>query len=184
MSNKTHAKVHQLRQQKRAEFSKPVRRNSNLVLWVLIMGLLGVVGYLVVGRFQSAPTTVTASAKTIQITANAMDVRVPLSDVSNGQAKFFEASLANNTTVRFFVIKTSDGVYRAALDACEVCYGAGKGYHQDGDQMVCRKCGRHFSVNTVNNGTTGCHPIGLTRTVDGSDLLIKASELESGSHYF
>jgi len=184
MSNKPHAKAHQLRQHKREEFSKPVRRNSNSLLWILIVGLLGVVGYLVVGRLQSDPTTVTASAKTIQIPANATDVRIPLSDVSNGQAKFFEASLSNNTTVRFFVIKTSDGVYRAALDACEVCFGAWKGYSQDGDQMVCRKCGRHFSVNTVNNGTTGCHPIGLTRTVDGSDLLIKANELESGSRYF
>lgn len=90
MSNKTHAKAHQLRQHKREEFSKPVRRNNNLVLWVVIVGLLGVVGYLVVGHFQSDPTT--ASAKTIQIAAGATDVRIPLSDVSNGQAKFFEAS--------------------------------------------------------------------------------------------
>lgn len=99
MSNKTHAKAHRLRQHKREEFSKPVRRKSNLVLWILILGLLGVVGYLVVGRFQSDPTTVTASAKTIQIAANATDIRIPLSDVSNGQAKFFEATLPNNKTV-------------------------------------------------------------------------------------
>ena len=184
MSNKTHAKAHQVRQHKRDEFSKPARRNSSLVLWVVIVGLLGVVGYLVVSRKQHDPTIATATTKAIQLAAGATDVRIPLSDVSNGQAKFFDASLANSTTVRFFVIKTSDGIYRAALDACEVCYGAGKGYHQDGDQMVCRKCGRHFSVNTVNNGTTGCHPLGLTRTVDGSDVLIKASELESGSQYF
>lgn len=184
MSNKTHAKAHQVRQHKREKFSKPVRQNNNLVLWIVIVGLLGVVGYLLVSRLQHDPTIATASTKAIHLAAGATDVRIPLSDVSNGQAKFFEASLSNNTTVRFFVIKTSDGVYRAALDACEVCYGAGKGYYQDGDQMVCRKCGRHFSVNTVNNGTTGCHPIGLTRTVDGSDLLIKANELESGSQYF
>ena len=184
MTNKTHAKGSKGREHRRDQFSKPARRNNNLLLWIVIAGLLGVVGYLVVSRMQSDPTTATASAKTIQLAAGAAHVRIPLSDVSNGQAKFFEASLPNNTTARFFVIKTSDGVYRAALDACEVCYGAGKGYYQDGDQMVCRKCGRHFSVNTVNNGTTGCHPIGLTRTVDGSDLLIKTSELESGSHYF
>lgn len=184
MSNKTHAKAHHDREHKRDQFSKPARRNSNFLLWLVIVGLLGVVGYLVVSRLQHDPTIATASTKTIQLAAGATDVRIPLSDVSNGQAKFFEASLPNNTTARFFVIKTSDGVYRAALDACEVCYGAGKGYYQDGDQMVCRKCGRHFSVNTVNNGTTGCHPFGLTRTVDGSDLLIKASELESGSQYF
>lgn len=184
MSNKTHAKTHRGREQKREQFSKPAHRKTNLMLWVAIVGLLAVIGYLVLGRFRAAPEITTTSAKTIQLAAGAVDLRIPLSDVSNGQAKFFEASLPNNTTARFFVIKTSDGVYRAALDACEVCYDAGKGYYQDGDQMVCRKCGRHFSVNTVNNGTTGCHPIGLTRTVDGSDLLIKASELESGTQYF
>lgn len=184
MSNKTHAKTHGRREQKREQFSKPAHRKTNLMLWVVIVGLLAVVGYLVLGRFRAAPEIPTTSAKTIQIAQGATDVRIPLSDVSNGQAKFYEAALSNGKSTRFFVIKTSDGVYRTALDACQVCFYAHKGYYQDGNDMVCRKCGRHFSVNSVAYGTSGCHPMGLRGTVDGSDLSIPASELESGTQYF
>lgn len=185
MSNKTHSKAHHLRQQKREEFSTPVRRNSNLVLWIVIVGLLGTVAYLVASRrLRSDPTNVTASAKSLQTAPETTDVRIPLSEFSSGEAKFYDTALANGTSVRFFAIKTSDGVYRAALDACPVCFDAHKGYYQDGNDMVCRKCGRHFSVNSVGYGTSGCHPVSLHGTVDGTDLLIRTSDLENGSQYF
>ena len=184
MSNKTHAKTHRGREQKRDQFSKPARRNGNFLLWLVIVGLLGVVGYLAVSRLRSDPTTATASAKTIQLAPGASEVRIPISEVSSGQAKFYEAALSSGKSARFFVVKTSDGIYRTALDACQVCFYAHKGYYQDGNDMVCRKCGRHFSVNSVGYGTSGCHPMGLHGTVDGSDLSIPASELESGTQYF
>ena len=53
MSNKTHAKTHGGREQKRDQFSKPARRNGNFLLWLVIVGLLGVVGYLAVSRLRS-----------------------------------------------------------------------------------------------------------------------------------
>ena len=177
-------KGHYGREQKREQFSQPARRKTNLMLWVVIVGLLAVVGYLALGRLGAAPEITKTSAKTIQIAQGATDIRIPLSDVSNGQAKFYEAALSNGKSARFFVVKTSDGIYRTALDACQVCFDAHKGYYQDGNDMVCRKCGRHFSVNSVGYGTSGCHPMGLHGTVDGNDLSIPASELESGTQYF
>jgi hypothetical protein len=36
-------------------------------------------------------------------------------------------------TIRYFILKSSDGIIRAAFDACDVCWPAGKGYFQDGD---------------------------------------------------
>ncbi len=107
-----------------------------------------------------------------------------MSEVSTDQAKFFEASLPNNSVTRFFVLRTSDGVYRAALDACEVCFDEHKGYHQEGSSMVCNKCGRRFPIDGIGYGNSGCHPIGLRATVDGDALKIKTSELISGSDYF
>jgi uncharacterized membrane protein len=184
MSNKTHAKAHHGREHKKEQFSKPARRNGNFLLWLAIVGLLGVVGYLVVSRLQSDPTTATASAKTIQIAPDAAEVRIPLSEVGSGQAKFYEAALSNGKSARFFVVKTSDGIYRTALDACQVCFYAHKGYYQDGNDMVCRKCGRHFSMNSVGYGTSGCHPMALHGTVVGNDLSIPTSELETGTQYF
>ncbi len=112
------------------------------------------------------------------------DISIPLSDVSSGKAAFFNYVASNKTQMRFFVIKSSDGVYRAALDTCDVCYRHKKGYQQVGDDMVCRKCGQHFPSNLVNDVTGGCNPVALTRTVAGGNLLIKAADLESMTSYF
>lgn len=184
MSNKTHAKARHGREHKKEQFSKPARRSSTWAMGVIILALLAVIAYLVVGRVRQDPTMPTASAKTIQVMPDMDEVRIPLSDVSSSEAKFFEATLPNNTTTRFFVIRTSDGIYRAALDACQVCFDAHKGYYQDGNSMVCKKCGRRFPISGIGYGTTGCHPMGLTATVEGDELRIKTSELTSGSQYF
>jgi uncharacterized membrane protein len=184
MSNKTQAKAQLDREQKREQFTKPIHRKTNLMRWVVIVGLLAVIGYFGLGRFRAAPEITITNDNTIQFAQGATDVRIPLNDVSNGQAKFYEAALSSGKRARFFVIKTSDGSYRTALDACEVCFYAHQGYYQDGNDMVCRKCGRHFSVDSVGYGTSGCHPMGLHGTVEGNDLLIQTSELESGSQYF
>jgi len=184
MSNKTHVKAHQAREHKKEQFSRPARRSSSWATGLIILALLAVIAYLVVGRVREDPTTPTVSAKTLQVAPGLDEVRIPLSEVNSSQAKFFEATLPNNTTTRFFVVRTSDGIHRAALDACQVCFGAHKGYYQDGNVMVCKKCGRRFPVSSIGYGTTGCHPMGLTATVNGDELRIKTSELTSGRQYF
>ena len=186
MSNKKHTKAHNNREQKKAQFSRPAKGEGggSLKYYVVITALLAVIAYLAVGALNQNSTTQATAATAVQPTPGASEIRIPLADVSNGQAKFYETAFSGDRTARFFVVKTSDGVYRAALDACEVCFSGHKGYHQEGDQMVCNKCGRHFLANTVNNGTTGCHPFSLTRAVDGQSLVLKVSELENGSRYF
>lgn len=184
MKHKRHGKTHHGRDQKREQFSQPAKRNLNWLMVVVIVALVAVIGYLVTSRLNQDPTTTVASAKTIQLAPDASEVRIPLSEVSDGKAKFYEAVLANGRSARFFVVKTSDGIYRTALDACQVCFYAHKGYYQDGNDMVCRKCGRHFPITSIGYGTSGCHPMALHGTVDGSDLSMPASELESGSQYF
>ena len=111
-------------------------------------------------------------------------VRISLADVSDGNARFYEYRTANNKTVRFFVIKSSDGVYRAAADACDVCYRSKMGYHQEGDDMVCNKCGRHFPSKDVNVITGSCNPDSVPRTIEGNNLLIAAADLEARSVMF
>src|SRR5450759_350411 len=76
-------------------------------------------------------------------------IQIPLSEVG-GEAKFYDYKAANQKTVRFFVIKSSDGVYRAAADACVVCFREKMGYHQEGNDMVCNKCQKHFPSAAVN----------------------------------
>jgi hypothetical protein len=112
------------------------------------------------------------------------EVAIPVAGLSDGKAKFFNYTTADKTQMRFFAMRSSDGVYRAALDACDVCYREKKGYTQDGDDMVCQKCGQRFHSALVNEVTGGCNPVAIARTVAGDKLVIKTSELESRKIFF
>jgi uncharacterized membrane protein len=65
-----------------------------------------------------------------------------------------------------------------------MCYHAKKGYHQEGDNMVCNNCGLKFPSSGINEASGGCNPVGLPRTVEGDYIVIKASEIESRGGYF
>jgi hypothetical protein len=53
----------------------------------------------------------------------------------NGTAKFFRLQVVGRQTDPVLCNQELSGVYRAALDACDTCYHAKKGYHQEGDDM-------------------------------------------------
>jgi len=125
-----------------------------------------------------------SSAKTILTPTSDGLVRIPLADVNDGRARFYNYGATNGKTVRFFVIKSSDGVYRAAADACDVCYRSKMGYHQEGDDMVCNKCARRFPSNDVNVITGSCNPDGVPRSIEGSNLLIAAADLDARAAMF
>ena len=80
--------------------------------------------------------------------------------------------------------RSSDGIIRAAFDACDVCWPAGKGYYQEGDYMVCRNCGRRFASVLVNEVKGGCNPAPLNRGVTGDKLLINVNDIVEGKQYF
>ncbi|MEJ2476339.1 MAG: DUF2318 domain-containing protein, partial [Desulfobacterales bacterium] len=86
--------------------------------------------------------------------------------------------------IRYFILKSSDGVIRAAFDACDVCWPAGKGYYQDGDVMVCRNCGRRFASVLVNEVQGGCNPAPLKRSLQGERVVIRAQDILEGKQYF
>ena len=171
------------RERKKAEFSEPQKKSkSTLILVVVFLVLAGVAAYLVIGSSSENPTATAVATNPASAAPESRDIRISLSELS-GQAKFFDYKLSDKP-IRFFVIKSSDGVYRAALDACDTCYHAKKGYHQEGDDMICNNCGLHFHSAKINEVHGGCNPIGLPRTVEGNELVIKASELEKRGGYF
>ena len=196
MSHKHHPHTSQSRERKRAQFAKPSQQkiSTTSVLVIILTALVGFGAFLVFGSLNDRPSTITivptqastspASPAQKAGASEAGDIAIPISDVSDGKAKFFDYTASDGNAIRFFVIKSSDGVYRAALDACDVCFAGKKGYHQEGDVMICNKCGRQFPSALVNEVTGGCNPIGLPRTIAGDKLLIKASELESRKSFF
>jgi uncharacterized membrane protein len=118
-------------------------------------------------------------------TANpAAEVVYPVKDFQNGKARFYSHPAGNGVTIKYFVLKSSDGVIRAAFDACDVCWREGKGYEQKGDFMVCKNCGRRFASVRVNEVQGGCNPAPLTRTSQGNKLVLQVKDILEGKPYF
>ena len=150
-----------------------------LVVAVVVIG--GLAFYLFQSGFDNKPQARTPS---IQPEVTATDVSFPVQAFADGKAQYFQYPTGNGITVRFFILKSSDGVTRAAYDACDVCWREGKGYQQDGDFMVCRNCGQRFASVKVNEIKGGCNPAPLNRTVVGDKLVIKIADIVQGSQYF
>ena len=107
----------------------------------------------------------------------------PVNLFEDGRARHFEY-VSGEDTIRYFILKSSDGVLRAAFDACDVCWPAGKGYYQEGDHMVCRNCDRRFASVLVNEVKGGCNPAPLSRKVENDKLIIQIKDIEQGRQYF
>ncbi len=110
-------------------------------------------------------------------------IKIPVSDIDDGEAHYFKVRADDGVMVSFFTLKSRDGVIRAAIDACDVCYKAGKGYVQDGDFMVCTNCGQRFASNRINLVKGGCNPAPLNRNVAEGSLVISMADINKNSWY-
>lgn len=107
----------------------------------------------------------------------------PVALFEDGNARHYEYK-GQGVTIKYFILKSSDGVIRAAFDACDVCWRAGKGYYQVGDYMVCRNCGQRFASVRVNEVKGGCNPSPLNRSIEGDSVVITVNDIIDGAKYF
>lgn len=114
----------------------------------------------------------------------AVEVVYPVKTFQNGNAQFYTYPAGDGVTIKYFLLKSSDGVIRAAFDACDVCFEAGKGYEQKGDFMVCRNCGRRFASVRVNEVQGGCNPSPIKREIRGENVVLQAKDILEGKRYF
>ena len=172
------------REGKRAQFAEEasgaVKKNSTVkVLAVVALALAGLAVYFVAVAGGGAAGTAGGGP----LRAEGGEVSIPVSELG-AKARFYEYKTASGKTVTFFAMRSSDGAYRAALNACDVCYAGKQGYRQEGEDMVCNQCGMHFPSSKVNEAKGGCNPIGLQRKVEGESVRIDARGLEAGARYF
>jgi uncharacterized membrane protein len=120
---------------------------------------------------------------TVPVSTNSTFISFPASTFDDGKAHHFE-HVDGKHTIKYFILKSSDGVIRAAFDACDVCWPAGKGYYQDGDHMVCRNCGQRFASVRINEVKGGCNPAPLNRKVKDGNLVIEIKDIREGRRYF
>jgi len=103
----------------------------------------------------------------------------------DGKARHFQyVDAESQTTIGYFILKSTDGVIRAAFDACDVCWRSGKGYYQEGSYMVCGNCGRRFESVQVNEVQGGCNPAPLKRTIEDGQVVVRVDDVKAGRSYF
>ena len=87
--------------------------------------------------------------------------------------------------VKFFVVRDGEGVVRAALDACDVCWEAGKGYVLKGGAMLCVNCGLSFPMRRIGLAAGGCNPHPFQYKVENGSVVLTTEELlREGTQYF
>jgi uncharacterized membrane protein len=170
----------QVRADKRAQFESPGsgRRRGLILGGVALLAVIAAAAVVAMSGGDKGP-----AAQAAPVAAAGDTVKIAMSEVSDGKAHFYSYD-AGGTQVNYFVLQSSDGEMRAAFDACDVCYPAKKGYHQEGDEMVCNNCGRRFPSTKINVLEGGCNPSPLERTVKGDQLVLQVADLQAGVSYF
>lgn len=163
------------RQNRKAQFQQS-RKNKRPVVIAITLLLLGgaAVAWALLPMMGGQPPVVHSDLG---------QVSFPAASLAGGQARFYRYAGAGGE-IGFFLVQSRDGVIRAAFDSCDVCYKARKGYRQEGDFMVCNNCNQQFRTDLVNETQGGCNPAPLRRELRGNQVVIQATDLEAGKHYF
>ena len=209
-----HAQTDSLRAQKRERFTAAQQERSRhaspailaagmILVLAIIGGALWIVtrapagpaqagadfGTVLAGAAQSPLANVQARAATTGHApyplVEAIDgaVRLPLATFDDRLAHYY-TYMHDDAPIEFFVLKSKDGVVRAAFNACDVCYPARRGYRLEGDEVVCLNCGRRFPTDQINVVRGGCNPSPLERSIKGDTLVIRVSDIIAGAGYF
>jgi uncharacterized membrane protein len=174
---------------KKAELRKQLERNKKKKDDMMFFGIVGIIiiailaGYYYFAYIAEGNDLGPEPAEDIVPSAGSDVISIPVSKVDDGDAHYYSYN-SNGVKIRYFVLKSSDGVIRAAFDTCDVCYDAKLGYHQEDDEMVCNNCGQRFPSEKINVEKGGCNPAPLKRSVVGSNLEIKIDDIEDGRWYF
>jgi uncharacterized membrane protein len=110
---------------------------------------------------------------------SADEILIPLADLSES-AQFYSYN-SDGVYIDYFAVKGADGEVHVALDACDLCYSAKKGYEQIDDIMRCINCGRQFPIVNIGTENTagGCWPSYIPIIIDDEQVTIKVSDLEA-----
>jgi len=168
---------------KKAAVVQGNKSKAPMMITLVIAAMLAGGGIVLLGgKKEAGPVAATAVASN---TSSTSEFTYPASDFADGKAKYFAYQTPDGLNIRYFILKSSDGVIRAAFDSCDTCWTAGKGYRQEGDNMVCNNCGLRFASIKINEIKGGCNPAPLTRAMRGDKVVIKVKDIVAeGAFYF
>ncbi len=105
---------------------------------------------------------------------------------NDNQARFFNVKMPDGKVIYFFVVKDKNGIYRAAANACAVCFKTYKGFRQEGDEIVCNNCGNRYPIEKIATEKGGCNPgpINPNLSIQGGQIIIKQADIEQVTDLF
>ena len=105
---------------------------------------------------------------------------------ADGLAHHYNTELPSGKIIYFFVLKDKNGIYRAAANACQVCFDAMMGFRQEGDFMVCNTCGNKYPLRKIATEKGGCNPgpINPNLEVEDNKVIVEQSDLEQVVEFF
>jgi uncharacterized membrane protein len=151
-----------------------VKRTTLIAQAILILLLFAASNTFAFSLWRSGPESLTPENGQLAI---------PIKDINDGEAHHYKVRADDGSMVTFFTLKSRDGIIRAAIDSCDVCYKSGKGYFQRGDFMVCENCGQQFASNKINVIKGGCNPAPLRRRVMKDKLVINMTDINANVWY-
>jgi uncharacterized membrane protein len=112
------------------------------------------------------------------------EVVVNVTAMRPGSARLFSYTDDAGKRLRFVLARGHDGKVSTVFDACSQCSAFHRGYRVDGDEVICRECGNHYSVDRLTEGKASCVPVSLPHQDDSGIVRIKTADLKAGHALF
>lgn len=114
------------------------------------------------------------------------EIELSASLFNDNQARFYNVAMPSGKTIYFFVVKDRNGIYRAAANACAVCFKTYKGFRQEGDEIVCNNCGNRYPIEKIATEKGGCNPgpVSPNLQVENGRIIIRQADLEKVLNLF
>ena len=128
----------------------------------------------------SAPQFEFIGKKGEKATLENNEIKLSAAIFSDNKARFYNVEMPDSEIIYFFVVKDKNGIYRAAASACQVCFAVGRGFRQEGDEIVCNNCGNRYPIEKIATEKGGCNPgpIDPNLEVRNGDIIVKQVDLE------
>jgi uncharacterized membrane protein len=108
------------------------------------------------------------------------EVRIPVSQLSDGDLHRFQATEKGNE-IRFWLYQKPDGKVATVFDACQICGAVG--FYKSAQGVTCKNCAAPINGQSV--GTAGgCNPIPLKAEQISDVVVIREAEVAAGAKWF
>ncbi len=171
-------------------------------IFIILIGVLILIagGFLLVDKFSKPEASNVAASLQLPIKPEAGfigekgksvslengEIKLNASIFDDNQARFYNVKMSDGKKIYFFVVKDKNGIYRAAANACAVCFKTYKGFRQEGDMIVCNNCGNRYPIEKIATEKGGCNPgpISPNLEVRNGEIVIEQADLEQASNLF